>query len=66
MTRRRIAFVAFARQAGATLVDEFNDAAVSGADPIDTPASLPCWTGLKVTVSGPSLSKMRHALPVSW
>ena len=33
--RQRAAIVAFARRAGFTLVDEFYDAAVSGADPVD-------------------------------
>jgi len=34
--RQRAAIEAFARRAGHDLVGEFNDAAVSGADPIDT------------------------------
>jgi DNA invertase Pin-like site-specific DNA recombinase len=33
--RQRAAIVAFAKRAGFTLVDEFYDAAVSGADPVD-------------------------------
>src|SRR5262249_8496987 len=34
--RQRAAIDAFARRAGFTLVDEFTDAAVSGADPIES------------------------------
>jgi DNA invertase Pin-like site-specific DNA recombinase len=33
--RQRAAIVAFAKRAGFALVDEFYDAAVSGADPVD-------------------------------
>jgi DNA invertase Pin-like site-specific DNA recombinase len=34
--RQRAAITAFAKRGGVALVDEFNDAAVSGADPIET------------------------------
>ena len=34
--RQRAAIEGYAKRAGFALVDEFNDAAVSGADPIET------------------------------
>ena len=41
--RQRAAIEGYAKRAGFVLIDEFNDAAISGADPIETspPASLP-------------------------
>ena len=38
--RQRVAIAAFAKRARFAVVDEFYDAAVSGADPIETPARL--------------------------
>jgi DNA invertase Pin-like site-specific DNA recombinase len=35
LTRQRLAVTAYAKQAGYTITDEFYDAAVSGADPLD-------------------------------
>jgi DNA invertase Pin-like site-specific DNA recombinase len=60
--RQRAAIEAFAKRAGYELVDEFYDAAVSGADPIDMrPASPPCLSGSRATVCGRSLSRRRAA-----
>ena len=50
--RQRAAIEAFAKRSGFALVGEFTDAAVSGADPIETrPASPPCSTGSRATAS---------------
>jgi DNA invertase Pin-like site-specific DNA recombinase len=40
LTRQRLAVMAYAKQAGYTIVEEFYDAAVSGADPLDERAGF--------------------------
>jgi hypothetical protein len=53
--RQRAAITAFAKTHGYTVVDEFYDAAVSGADPIaERPASGGCSTGSLAMVSAAS------------
>ena len=62
--RQRGAIQGFAKRSGFEIVDEFNDAAVSGADPLRrAPALPPCSTALRVTVSALSSSRMQAASP---
>ena len=44
--RQRAAIEAYAKAAGYEIVEEFYDAAVSGADPVErpVPASRRCWS----------------------
>ena len=57
--RQRHAIQGFAKRAGFGIVEEFYDAAVSGADLIETrQASRPFWIGSRATACVPSSSRM--------
>jgi hypothetical protein len=65
--RQRAAIEGYAKRAGFALVAEFNDAAVSGADPIETrPGFASCWIGSRAMASGLSLWRMHRGSPASW
>jgi DNA invertase Pin-like site-specific DNA recombinase len=62
--RQRGAIQGFAKRSGFEIVDEFNDAAVSGADPLETrPGFAARSTASRVTVSARSSSRMQAASP---
>ena len=64
--RQRHAIQGFAKRAGFGIVDEFYDAAVSGADPIETRAGFaPCSIGSRATACGPSSSRTPAASRVN-
>ena len=53
--RQRAAIEAFAKRAGFTIVDEYYDAAVSGADPVDQP-----WLCRDIATAGGGRRKDHH------
>ena len=64
--RQRAAIESFAKRSGFALVAEYNDAAVSGADPIETRRGFAdCSTRSRATAFGLSSSRMPLASPAS-
>ena len=64
--RQRAAIEGYAKRGGFALVAEFNDAAVSGADPIETRPGFASLIGSRAMASGLSLWKMHRGSPASW
>jgi DNA invertase Pin-like site-specific DNA recombinase len=64
--RQRTAIEGFSKRAGFALVDEFTDAAVSGADPIETrPGFSACSIASRPTAFVPSSSRTHRGSPAS-